>query len=71
MIIPGCSQISKMSGQPAKENLERAQKRQKKEHDKKACMPIFAEGDWAFVFKPAAEFCKAYKFTRPYHGQDC
>ena len=52
----------------AKKNVEQAQKRQKKQHDKKSHMPEFAEGDRVFVFKPAAKSCKAYKFARPFHG---
>ena len=52
----------------AKKNVEQAQKRQKKQHDKKSRMPIFSEGDRVFVFMPAAKSCKAYKFARPFHG---
>ena len=47
----------------AKKNIEQAQKRQKKQHDRKVRMPAFAEGDRVFVFKPAAKSGKAYKFA--------
>jgi hypothetical protein len=52
----------------AKKNVEQAQKGQKKQHDRKARMPTFVEGDRVFVFKPAAKSGKAYKFARPFHG---
>ena len=52
----------------AKRNVEQAQKQQKKQFDKKPHIPIFSEGDWVLVLKPAAKSCKAYKFARPFHG---
>ena len=52
----------------AKKKVEEAQKQQKRQYDKKSRMPVFAEGDRVFVYKPSAKSCKAYKFARPFHG---
>ena len=39
---------------------------QKKQHDKKARMPTFSEGDRVFVFKPAAKSCKFTNSQGPF-----
>ena len=52
----------------AKENIKKAQQRQKKQYDCKARLPKFKVGDRVFVYMPAVKACKAYKFARPFHG---
>ena len=49
----------------AKENIKKAQQRQKKQYDCKARLPKFNR---VFVYMPAVKACKAYKFARPFHG---
>ena len=52
----------------ARQNIQKAQKQQKKQHDKKTRMPTFSVGDRVFVYMPAARSGKAYKLSRPFHG---
>ena len=52
----------------AQENLEKAQGKQKHQHDKNARDFKFAVGDRVFVHMPAIRSGPAYKLTRPYKG---
>ena len=52
----------------ARTNIEKAQKRQKAQHDRHSRTPQFRVGDRVFLFMPAAKTGKAYKFARPYRG---
>ena len=52
----------------AKENIKKAQQRQKKQYDCKARLPEFKVDDRVFVYMPAVKAFKAYKFARPFHG---
>ena len=52
----------------ARKNVQKAQKLQKKYHDKRVRMPTFTEGGRVFVYMPAARSGKAYKLSRPFHG---
>lgn len=52
----------------AQQNVRKAQKKQRKQHDKRVRMPKFAVGDRVFVYKPSAKTGKAYKFAKPFHG---
>ena len=52
----------------AQENLQKAQKKQKCQHDKRARNTEFTVGDRVFVYMPAIRSGPAYKLTRPYKG---
>ena len=52
----------------ARQNVQKAQKQQKRQHDKKTRMLAFIIGDRVFVYMPAAKSGKAYKLSRPFHG---
>ena len=52
----------------ARQNVQKAQKQQKRQHDKKTRMLTFLVGDRVFVYMPAAKSGKAYKLSRPFHG---
>ena len=54
--------------QLAKQNVKKAQKRQKKYYDRKSKTPQFRVGGRVFVYQPGAIQGKAWKFSRPYHG---
>ena len=51
----------------AQENLQKAQKKQKYQHDKRARNTKFTVGDRVFVYMPAIRNGPAYKLTRPYN----
>ena len=50
----------------AKENIKKAQQRQKKQYDRKTKLPEFNVSYTVFVYMPAIKACKAYKFARPF-----
>ena len=52
----------------AQENLRKAQKKQKTQHDKRARNTVFTVIDCVFVYMPAIRSGPAYKLTRPYKG---
>ena len=52
----------------AQENIGKAQKSQKEQHDKKARDAKFSVGERVFVFMPAKKTGKAYKFAKPFEG---
>ena len=52
----------------AKENIKKAQQRQKKQYDCKTRLSEFKVADRVFVYMPAVKACKAYKFARSFHG---
>lgn len=52
----------------ARQNISRAQKKQKRYYDQRQRMPNFKVGDRAFLFMPAEKSGHARKFARPYHG---
>ena len=47
----------------ARQNIQKAQRQQKKQHDQKTRMPMFSVGDRVFVYMPAARSGKAYKLS--------
>ena len=66
-----CSQLVQNlseSWERARKSIQKAQKLQKKYHDKRVRMPTFTEGCRVFVYMPAARSGKAYKLSRPFHG---
>ena len=52
----------------AQENLQKAQKKQKYQHDKRTRNTEFTVGDRVFVYMAAIRNGLAYKLTRPYKG---
>ena len=52
----------------AQRNVQKAQRKQQKYHDKRVRMPKFAVGGRVFVYKPSTKTGKAYKFAKPFHG---
>ena len=52
----------------ARSTVQKAQQRQKKQHDSKAKDPKFAVGRRVLVYMPAAKSTKAHKFARPFEG---
>ena len=57
--------------QSANEQITKAQKRQKGQHDHHARSATFKSGDRVFVYMPGSRTDKAYKLSRPYHGPYC
>ena len=55
-------------GRGLRKNVQKAQKQQKKYHDKWVRMPAFTAGCRVFVYMPAARSGKAYILSRPFHG---
>ena len=54
--------------QSANEQITKAQKRQKGQHDHHARPATLKSGDRVFVYMPGSRTDKAYKLSRPYHG---
>ena len=54
--------------QSANEQITKAQKQQKGQHDRHARPATFKSGDRVFVYMPGFRTGKAYKLSRPYHG---
>ena len=52
----------------AREHVLKAQRHQKKFHDRHSRMTSCRVGDRVFVLMPAAKAGKAHKFARPFHG---
>ena len=52
----------------ARQSIGKAQKAQKKHHDRKARDPRFHVGERVFIYMPKEKATKAYKFARPFHG---
>ena len=52
----------------AREQVEKAQHKQKKQHDRHSRDPGFKVGERVFVYMPAEVRGKAYKFARPFRG---
>ena len=52
----------------AKTHVKKAQQAQKKQYDQGTKPPTFKVGGRVFVYMPGAKACKAYKFSRPFHG---
>ena len=52
----------------AQDNVQRAQKRQKYQHDRRATSHKYQIGERVFVYQPSAAQGKARKFARPFHG---
>ena len=52
----------------AQESVQKAQKSQKKFHDRHAKDPHFKVGDRVFVFMPVEKSAQAYKFAKPFQG---
>ena len=52
----------------ARQQVQKAQKRQKQNHDRNARPATFSSGDRVFVYMPAKTTGKTRKFARPYHG---
>ena len=52
----------------AREQIKKAQKRQKQQHDRHAKDPNFQVGDRVFVYMPAAGQGEAYKFAKKFQG---
>ncbi len=52
----------------ARQSVQKTQRAQKHQHDRKATCPSFAVGDRVFVYMPAAKSGKAHKFARPFKG---
>ena len=52
----------------AREQVQKAQRRQKTQHDRHARDPGFRVGDRVFVLMPAKRLGKAHKFARPFGG---
>ena len=52
----------------AAKNIQAAQKRYKKQYDKKAKPPDLKVGSWVMVYFPHEETGKARKLSRPWHG---
>ena len=52
----------------ARQNITRAQKRQKTSYDRRCRPPQFREGERVFLFKPAEKTGETGKFARPFHG---
>ena len=66
----GADLAHKMSGawESARENVKKAQRRQKNCYDRGKRPPNFAVGERVFLFKPAEKTGKRRKFARPFHG---
>ena len=52
----------------ARQNITRAQKRQKAAYDRRSQPASFREGERVFLFRPAEKSGQARKFARPFHG---
>ena len=52
----------------ARNNVKDAQRKQKRQYDKRTRPVKYAVGDRVFVLMPGARNTKAYKFARPFHG---
>ena len=52
----------------ARKNIQKAQGRQKRQHDRISRPSQFKAGDRVFVYMPAAKSKKAHKFPRPFQG---
>ena len=52
----------------ARDNVTKAQRKQKTTHDQSATKLKFSVGDRVFLFKPALKSGKAYKFAKPFQG---
>ena len=52
----------------ARENIKKAQKRQKKAYDRRCREPTFRAGERVFLHIPSARSGQAYKFSLPYKG---
>ena len=52
----------------ARANVQKAQKRQKRYHDRRATDSLFRVGERVFIYMPAEKQWKAYKFAKPYRG---
>ena len=52
----------------ARENIEQAQKQQKKQYDHKACEIDLRIGDRVMVYMPSEVQGKNWKLARPFHG---
>ena len=48
--------------------VQKAQQRQKHQHDRRAQDPGFRVGDRVFVYMPAKKSGKAHKFAKPFQG---
>ena len=52
----------------ARQQVQKAQRQQKRFYDRGSRKPTFCVGDRVFVYMPVAKTGKAYKFARLYHG---
>ena len=52
----------------ARQQVQKAQKQQKRYYDRRATSTTFQVGDRVFTYMPSAKTGKAYKFARPFHG---
>ena len=52
----------------SRQQVEKAQRQQKRFYDRRSRKPTFRVGDRVFLYMPAAKTGQAYKFARPYHG---
>lgn len=50
------------------ESVRKAQKAQKRVHDRKSRELNLKIGERVFIYMPKEKACKAYKFARPLHG---
>ena len=55
----------------AREQIEKAQQKQKRQHDKHSKDPGFKVGDRVFVYMPASRCGESYKFSKPFKGPFC
>ena len=58
----------RMAWDLAKENIKKAQKKQKSNYDRHSREPTFRVGDRMFLHTPSARLGPAYKFSLPYKG---
>jgi hypothetical protein len=58
----------RMAWDLAKENIKKAQKKQKTNYDRHSREPTFGVGDRVFLHAPSARSGPAYKFSLPYKG---
>ena len=66
----GSELVNRMSGawELARKSVEKAQKRQKVNYDKKSHSSDFVVGERVFLFKPAEKTGESRKLARPFHG---
>ena len=66
----GIELVEKLSGawELAKNNVKKAQRKQKVYYDRKTKQPQFAVGERVFLLKPSEKTGKNRKFARPFHG---